>query len=155
MSLEKPMPASQLRKDSYYLKRSRAPAFSMGRGKEQRKKEQPCSFMPFAKGRQTPRTAEKSVFCSVHTLHTGRDSRWEARPPPLRSPEHRAVNAYAVMTVTINCIWKVIKVGSFVWTASTQGLCVLLWSVDMLIVYACGNHTSNYMLLHILIEIIQ
>lgn len=50
---------------------------------------------------------------------------------------------------------KVIKVGSSDWTTSTRDLCVLLSSADMLTVYSYGIHTSNDMLLHILIEIIQ
>lgn len=44
---ERLVPTSQLGKNGYQLKKSRAPAFAMGRGKEQRKKGQSYSFMPF------------------------------------------------------------------------------------------------------------
>lgn len=47
VSLEKSMPTSQLRKESYYLNRSRITAFTVGRGKEQRKKEQLCFALPW------------------------------------------------------------------------------------------------------------
>lgn len=47
VSLEKSMPTSQLRKESYYLNRSRVTTFTVGRGKEQRKEEQLCFALPW------------------------------------------------------------------------------------------------------------
>lgn len=47
VSLEKLMPTSQLRKESYYLNRSRVTTFTVGRGKEQWKEEQLCFALPW------------------------------------------------------------------------------------------------------------
>lgn len=141
VSLEKSMPTSQLRKESYYLNRSRITAFTVGRGKEQRKKEQLCFALPWLLLRVWE--CQRKCVCSVHTLLTGRDWGWEPRPTPLRSPQHGAGNAQAVVTDSIDGASEKRQRQVFDWTAGTHVLLVLLSTADVFLLYSYGATSTD------------
>lgn len=146
------MPTSQLRKESYYLNRSRVTAVTVGWGKEQRKEEQLCFALPWLLLRVWE--CQHKCVCSVHTLLTGRDWGWEPEPSPLRSPEHGTGNAQAVVTDSADGTSQKWQRQVFDWTAGTHGLPVLLPTADMCLLHSHGA-TSTDMLLHIPMEMPQ